>query len=164
MKLSTLALTTTVALTFSGCVLNDTLSSITGTIDSITAPSGTTNTSNKSNIPTKNFNSISELEKFCANAPEKTQYIVTKIPNLVWDEYATYAQRELTVAGTKKKITLKAKTFFSATSRPLFKPDLIEIKNGRINSRYNVTFLEPLIIEKVDNTSTDCTIEYHRAN
>lgn len=84
--------------------------------------------------------------------PKKTQYIVTKLPNLVWDEYATYAQRELTVTVTKKKITLKAKTFFSATSRPLFKPDLIEIKNGRINSKYNVTFLEPLVIEKVDNT------------
>ena len=163
MKLSSLALATTLALALTGCALDNALNSVTSTIDSITAPNGTANTSNKSNIPTKNFNSVSELEKFCANAPEKTQYIVTKLPNLVWDEYATYAQRELTVTGTKKKIILKAKTFFSATSRPLFKPDIIEIKNGRINSKYNVTFLEPLIIEKVDNTSTDCTIEYHRA-
>ena len=156
MKFSSLALTTALALTFSGCVLNDALNNITNTIDSITTPSGTNNTSTKSNIPTKNFNSTSELEKFCVNAPEKTQYVVTKLPNLVWDKYATYAQRELTVTGIKKKITLKAKTFFSATSRPLFKPDLAEIKNERINSKYNVTFLEPLVIEKVENTSTDC--------
>ena len=164
MKFSSLALTATIALTFSGCVLNDALNNVTSTIDSITAPNGTTNTSNKSNIPTKNFNSVSELEKFCSNAPKKTQYIVTKLPNLVWDEYATYAKRELTVTGTKKKITLKARTSFSATSRPLFKPDLIEIENGKINSKYNVTFLEPLVIEKVENTPIDCTIEYHRAN
>jgi len=164
MKFSTLALATTVALTFSGCVLNDTLNSVTGTIDSITTPSETTNTSMNSNIPTKNFNSTSELENFCNNAPKRTQYIVTKLPNLVWDEYATYAKRELTVTGTKKKIILKARnSFSSATSRPLFKPDLVEIENGRINSKYNVTFLEPLVIEKVGNNPIDCTIEYHRA-
>lgn len=163
MKFSSLALAGTLALTFSGCVLNDTLNSVTETIDSITTPSGTTNTSNKYNIPTKNFNSVSELEKFCSNTPKKTQYIVTKLPNLVWDEYATYAKRELIVIGAKKKIILKSKTSFSATSRPLFKPDIIEIKNGRINSKYNVTFIEPLVIEKVNNDPTECTIEYFRA-
>lgn len=163
MKLSSLVLATTLTLAFTGCALDSALNSVTSTIDSITTPSGTTNTSNKSNIPTKNFNSVSELEKFCINAPKKTQYIVTKLPNLVWDEYATYAKRELTVTGTKRKITLKARTSFSATSRPLFKPDLVEIENGRINSKYNVTFLEPLVIEKVESTPIDCTIEYHRA-
>lgn len=164
MKFSSLALATTLALTFSGCVIDDALNSVTGTIDSITQPSETTNTSNRSDIPVKNFNSASELEKFCDNAPKRTQYIVTKLPNLVWDEYATYAKRELTVIGTKKKIILKARnSFSSATSRPLFKPDLMEIENGRMNSKYNVTFLEPLVIEKVGNNPMDCTIEYHRA-
>ena len=164
MKLLTITLTTALALALTGCALDDALNSVTGTIDSITTPSGTNNTSNRSDIPVKNFNSASELEKFCDNAPKRTQYIVTKLPNLVWDEYATYAKRELTVTGTKKKIILKARnSFSSATSRPLFKPDLVEIENGRTNSKYNVTFLEPLIIEKVGNNPIDCTIEYHRA-
>ena len=165
MKFSTMTLATTLALALTGCALDSALNSITSTIDSITAPSGTNNTSTKSNTPIKNFNSVSELEKFCANAPEETQYIVTKLPNLVWDKYATYAKRELTVIGAKKKITLRAKTFFSAaTSRPLFKPDLVEIESGRINSKYNVTFIEPLVIEKVGNNAMECTIEYFRAN
>lgn len=79
MKLSTIALATTVALTFSGCVIDDALNSVTGAIDSITTPNGTANTSTKSNIPTKNFNSTSELEKFCANAPKKNSIYSYKI-------------------------------------------------------------------------------------
>ena len=58
MKFSSLALATTLTLAFTGCALDNALNSVTSTIDSITAPSGTNHISNKYNLEIKNLTTV----------------------------------------------------------------------------------------------------------
>lgn len=107
MKLSTLALATTIALTFSGCVLNDALNSVTGTIGSITTPSGSTNKPTNSKMETKNLATISQLENFCKNSPDGVPFIITTLPNLQRGEFAGTVAEILFVPNSKNEITIE---------------------------------------------------------
>ena len=108
MKFSTLALATTIVLTFSGCVLNDALNSVTGTIDSITAPNGTTNTSTNSKMETKNLATVTQLENFCKNSPDGVPFIITALPDLKRGEFAGSVAEILFVPNSKNEITIEA--------------------------------------------------------
>lgn len=108
MKLSTLALATTIALAFSGCVLNDALNSVTNTIDSITAPNGTTNKSTNLKMETKNLATVAQLENFCKNSPDGVPFIITALPDLQRGEFAGSVAEILFVPNSKNKITIEA--------------------------------------------------------
>ena len=158
MKLSTLALATTIALTFSGCVLNDTLNSITGTIDSITQPSNTTHTSTNSKMETKSFKTAKDLENFCDTAKRHTKYKITSLPPIVWDEFGTMSYGEVNVLNAKKKITLKSSSPYFE-NKPPFKPSILEVEQSERN-KTPIKLTEPLTAEVVSNNPLDCTIEY----
>ncbi len=108
MKLSTMALATTLALTFSGCVLNDALNSVTGTIDSITTPNETNNKPTNSKIETKNLATISQLENFCKNSPDGVPFIITALPDLKRGQFAGSVAEILFVPNAKNEITVEA--------------------------------------------------------
>lgn len=110
MKLPTIALTTTIALTFSGCVLNDALNSVTGTIDSITTPNGTNNTSTNSKMETKNLSTVAQVQNFCKNSPDGATYIITTLPDLKRGELAGTVAEKLLVANSKNEITIEAQS------------------------------------------------------
>ena len=161
MKLSTMALATTVALTFSGCVLNDALNSVTGTIDSITQPSNTTHTSSGSAAEIKSFKTAKELEHFCDTAKKYVKYKITSLPPIVWDEFATPGYGEVNVLNTRKKITLKSRTIYLET-RPPFEPSISKVERSE-RDRTPIRLTQSLIVEVVFNSPLSCTIEYYKA-
>ena len=158
MKLSTLVLATTIALTFSGCVLNDALNSVTGTIDSITTSNGTNNTSTNSKAEVKNFKTAKDLEYFCNTAKRHTKYKIVSLPPIVWDEFGTMSYGEVNVLNTKKKITLKSSSPYFET-KPPFTPSILEVEHSERN-RTPIKLTKPLMAEVVSNNPLDCTIEY----
>lgn len=155
MKFSTLALATMVALTFSGCVLNDALNSVTGTIDSITAPSGTNNTSTNSKAEIKSFKTAKDLEHFCNTAPSGVRYKVTSLPPLKWGEFARSTQSKLNVVNSKMKIKLEARNHFQYDN-PFFGPEYDPKNPNQV-----VKMKEPMFIEKETSNGYSCIIEYY---
>lgn len=155
MKLSTLALATTIALIFSGCVLNDALNSVTGTIDSITAPNGTNNTSTNSRTEVKSFKTTKELEHFCNTALEGVQYKVTSLPPLKWGELAGTNDAELNVIDSKMDITFEPRNHIRFEN-PFFGPEYDPRNPSQI-----VKMKKPMRIEKETKVGRYCTIRYY---
>ena len=108
MKLSTMALATALALALTGCALDSALNSVTSTIDSITAPNGTTHTSTNSKIETKNLSTITQLENFCKNSPDGVPFIITALPDLKRGQFAGSVAEILFVPNSKNEITIEA--------------------------------------------------------
>lgn len=124
MKLSTLVLATTVALTFSGCITDDALNSVTGAIDSITQPNNTADTLNKSKKETKNLATVAQIENFCKNAPSGVTYIITALPDLKRGELAGTSAEQLLVANSKYEIEIRSKSprTYMNSGREAFSP------------------------------------------
>nr|WP_314442714.1 hypothetical protein [uncultured Campylobacter sp.] len=158
MKLSNLALATTLALAFAGCTLDSALNSVTSTIDSITTPSGTTNTSTDLKTEVKNFKTTKDVENFCNTAKRHTKYKITSLPTIVWDEFGTASYGEVNVLNAKKKITLKSSTPYFET-RPPFEPNILKVERSERN-KTPIRLIKPLMAEVVSNNPLDCTIEY----
>ncbi|WP_298787048.1 hypothetical protein [uncultured Campylobacter sp.] len=108
MKLSSLALATTLALALTGCALDSALNSVTSTIDSITTPSGTTNKSTNSKMETKNLATVTQLENFCKNSPDGVPFIITALPDLKRGQFAGSVAEILFVSNSKNEITIEA--------------------------------------------------------
>ena len=158
MKLSTITLATTLALALTGCALDNALNSVTNTIDSITAPSGTTNTSTNSKVEVKSFKTAKELEHFCNTAKRHTKYKIVSLPPIVWDEFGTMSYGEVNVLNTKKKITLKSSSPYFET-KPPFKPSILEVEHSERN-KTPIKLTKSLIVEVITNSPLDCIIEY----
>jgi len=108
MKFSSLALATILALAFTGCALDSALNSVTSTIDSITAPSGTNNTSTNSKMETKNLATVAQIENFCKNSLDGVTYIITALPDLKRGELAGSVAEKLLVINSKNTIEIEA--------------------------------------------------------
>lgn len=158
MKFSSLALATTLALAFTGCALDSALNSVTSTIDSITAPNGTTNKSTNSKAEIKSFKTAKELEHFCNTAKRHTKYKIISLPTIVWDEFGTTSYGEVNVLNAKKKITLKSSSPYFET-RPPFEPNILSVEQSERN-KTPIKLTKPLMAEVVSNNPLDCTIEY----
>lgn len=161
MKFSTLALATTVALTFSGCVLNDALNSVTGTIDSITAPSGTNNTSNKYNLEVKNLSTVAQIQNFCKNSPDGMSYIITALPDLKMGDFPGSIAEQILVANSKNDIVIEAGdgTAYVNYRREAFSPSYYDPRNPK----QKIKLIKPIMVYKsLGNTGITCKLEYSR--
>ena len=160
MKLSSLTLATTVALTFSGCVLNDALNSVTGTIDSITAPSKTTNTSNNSKMETKNLATVAQIENFCKNSPDGATYIITALPDLKRGELAGSAAEQLLVANSKYEIEIRPDSAgaYMNYGRKAFSPN----EFNPYNPNEKVKLIKPMYFRKLTGNKNIgyCSLAY----
>jgi len=155
MKLSTLALATTLALALTGCALDDALNSVTGTIDSITTPSGSTDTSTNSKTEVKSFKTAKELEYFCNTAPEDIKYKVTSLPPLKWGKLAGTNEAELNVINSKINITLEPRNHIRFEN-PFFGPEYDPRTPNQI-----VKMKKPMFIEKETANGYNCNIRYY---
>ena len=152
MKISSLALATTLALVFTGCALDDALNSVTGTIDSITSPSGTNNTS-KAEV--KSFKTAKDLEHFCNTALVGVRYQATSLPPLKWGFLAGIEDAELNVVNSKMKIILFPRNHFRYDN-PFFGPEYDPRNPNQI-----VKMKKPMLIEKETANGYSCRIEYY---
>lgn len=155
-----MTLTTALALTFSGCVLNDALNSVTSTIDSITAPSGTTNKSTNSKMETKNLATVTQIENFCKNSPDGATYIITALPDLKRGELAGSAAEQLLVANSKYEIEIRpnsAGTYINY-GRKAFSPN----KFDPYNPNEKVKLIKPMYFHKLTGNKNIgyCSLEY----
>nr|WP_315083537.1 hypothetical protein [uncultured Campylobacter sp.] len=155
MKFSSLALATTLALAFAGCALDDALNSVTGAIDSITAPNGTNNTSTNSKAEVKSFKTAKDLEHFCNTAPEDIKYKVTSLPPLKWGKLAGTNNAELNVVNSKINITLEPRnhirfenSFFGPEYDPRTPNQTVKMKKS-------------MFIEKETANGYNCHIIYY---
>ena len=155
MKLSNLTLATTLALALTGCALDSALNSVTSTIDSITAPSGTTNTSTNSKAEVKSFKTAKDLEHFCNTAPEDVQYKVTALPPLRWGELAGTNDAELNVINSKMDITFEPRNHIRFEN-PFFGPEYDPKNPNQI-----IKMKKPMRIEKETRVGRYCTIRYY---
>ena len=159
MKLSTLTLATTVALTFSGCVIDDALNSVAGTIDSITAPNKTTNTSNKYNLETKNLSTVTQLENFCKNSPDGISYIITALPDLKTKSFPDSVAEELMVINSKIDITVEAmnpREYMNYRSKA-FDPS----EYDPYNPKQKIKLIKPIMVYKsLGTTGISCKLKY----
>ena len=160
MKLSTLALATTIALTFSGCVLNDALNSVTGTIDSITAPSGTNNTSTNSKMETKNLATVAQMENFCSNSPDGTTYVITALPDLKRGELAGSVGEQFLVINSKYQIEIRPKNAgaYINYGRKAFSPNEFD----PYNPNEKVKLIKPMYFHKLTGNKNKgyCSLIY----
>ena len=120
MKLSTLALATTVALTFSGCVIDDALNTTGSAIDSITGSVDNTIASTKTyKDPILTITSPSQLDAFCHERHKVNRYVVKSLPPM---KYVTTENGGgtgiLQVIGTKSEVFLRPRVS-SAVARGL---------------------------------------------
>ena len=109
MKFSSLALATTVALTFSGCVIDDVLNTTGSAIDSITGSVDNTIVSTKTyKDPILTITSPSQLDAFCHERHKVNGYIVKSLPPM---KYVTTENGGgtgvLQVIGTKSEVFLR---------------------------------------------------------
>ena len=155
MKLSTMALTTILALTFTGCALDDALNSVTGTIDSITAPSGTANKSTNSKTEVKNFKTAKDLEHFCNTALVGVQYKATSLPPLKWGFLAGIEDAELNVMNSSMKIILEPQNHYRYEN-PYFGPEYDPRNPNQI-----LKLKKPVLIEKMTANGYSCRISYY---
>lgn len=121
MKFSTLALATTVALTFSGCVIDDVLNTTGSAIDSITGSVDNTIASTKTyKDPILTITSPSQLDAFCHERHKVNGYIVKSLPPM---KYVTTengsSMRILQVIGTKSEVFLQPKIVGDILSDPI---------------------------------------------
>ena len=155
MKFSSLALATTLALTFTGCALDDALNSVTGTIDSIAAPNGANNTSTNSKAETKNFKTAKDLEHFCNTALVGVRYQATSLPPLKWGKFAGIEEAELNVINSKMEIVLFPRNHFQYDN-PFFGPEYDPKNPNQI-----IKMKKPMLIEKETANGYSCRIEYY---
>lgn len=121
MKLSTLALATTVALTFSGCVIDDVLNTTGSAIDSITGSVDNTIASTKTyKDPILTITSPSQLDAFCHERHKVNRYVVKSLPPM---KYVTTENGSdmgiLQVIGTKSEVYLQPKIVGDILSDPI---------------------------------------------
>lgn len=158
MKLSTLALATALALTFSGCVLNDALNSVTGTIDSITTPSGTANTSNKYNLEVKNLATVAQVQSFCKNSPDGLTYIITALPDLKNGQFAGSVAEKLLVANSKIKIEIEAR---SPSEYMDYRNKAFDPEYSPRNPKQKIKLTKPIAVYKLTGAEgMSCTLLY----
>ena len=155
MKLSSLALATTITLAFTGCTLDSALNSITSTVDSITAPSGTTNTSTNSKTEVKSFKTTKELEHFCNTALSGVRYKVTSLPPLKWGFLAGIEDANLNVINSQMEIELEPQNHYRYEN-PYFGPEYDPRNPNQI-----IKLKKPVSIEKVSSIGRYCTIKYY---
>lgn len=155
MKLSTMTLATALTLALAGCALDEALSSVTNTIDSITTPSGTTNASTNSKTEVKSFKTAKELEHFCNTALEGVQYKITSLPPLKWGELAGTNDAELNVIDSKMDITFEPRNHIRFEN-PFFGPEYDPRNPNQI-----VKMKKPMRIEKETKVGRYCTIRYY---
>jgi hypothetical protein len=120
MKFSTLALATTIALTFSGCVIDDVLNTTGSAIDSITGSVDNTIASTKKyEYPILTITSPSQLDAFCHEKHKVNAYTVKSLPPM---KYVTTENGGgtgiLQVIGTKSEVFLRPRVS-SAVARGL---------------------------------------------
>lgn len=160
MKLSTLILAITIALTFSGCVLNDALNSVTNTIDSITTPSGTNNKQTNLKFETKNLTTVAQMENFCKNSPNGVTYIITALPDLKRGELAGSAGEQLLVANSKYEIEIRPDSAgaYMNYGRKAFSPN----EFNPYNPNEKVKLIKPMYFRKLTgkNGSRYCSLTY----
>ena len=157
MKLSTMTVATALALALTGCALDNALNSVTSTIDSITAPNGTANTSNKSNIPTKNLTTVTQVENFCKNAPSGATYIITALPDLKRGELAGGAGEQLLVTNSKYEIEIRPDSVdaYMNSGRRAFSPN----EFNRYNPNEKVKLIKPMYFYKTGGLHF-CSLKY----
>lgn len=148
-----MALTTILALTFTGCALDDALNSVTGTIDSITAPSGTSNKSTNSKAEIKSFKTAKDLEHFCNTALSGVRYKVTSLPPLKWGFLAGIEDANLNVINSE--IELEPQNHYRYEN-PYFGPEYDPRNPNQI-----IKLKKPVFIEKVSSAGRYCTIKYY---
>lgn len=160
MKLSTMTLTTALALALTGCALDNALNSVTSTIDSITAPNGTANTSTKSNIPTKNLATVAQMENFCKNSPDGATYIITALPDLKRGELAGGAGEQLLVTNSKYEIEIRPNSAgaYINYGRKAFSPNEFD----PYNPNEKVKLIKPMYFRKLTGNKNIgyCSLEY----
>ena len=155
MKISSLALATTLALAFTGCALDDALNSVKGTIDSITAPNGSTNTSTNSKTEVKNFKTAKDLERFCNTALSGVRYKATSLPPLKWGFLAGIEDANLNVINSQMEIELEPQNHYQYEN-PYFGPE-----HDPKNPNQIIKLKKPVFIEKVSSVGRYCTIKYY---
>ena len=155
MKFSTITLATALALAFTGCALDSALNSVTSTIDSITAPSGTTTASTNSKAEVKSFKTAKELEHFCNTAPEDIKYKVISLPPLKWGEFAGIEEAKINVINSKMNIILEPRNHFQYDN-PFFGPEYDPRNPNQI-----VKMKKPMFIEKETANGYNCNIRYY---
>lgn len=155
MKLSKLSLLTTMALIFTGCALDGALNSVTSTIDSITAPSGTASASTNSKAEVKSFKTTKDLEYFCNTAPEDVPYKVISLPPLKWGELAGTNDAELDVINSKMNITFEPRDHIRFEN-PFFGPEYDPRNPNQI-----VKMKKPMHIKKETKVGRYCSIRYY---
>lgn len=161
MKFSSLALATTIALTFSGCVLNDTLNSITGTIDSITQPNNTNHISNKYNLEVKSLATVAQLESFCKNSPDGISYIITALPDLKNGQFAGSVAEILLVANSKIEIEIEAKSPMAYAS---YRNEAFNPEYDPRNPKQKIKLIKPIMVYKSlgKEDVNACKLEYSK--
>lgn len=162
MKFSSLALATTMALAFTGCALDDALNSVTGTIDSITTPNNTTNTSNKYNLETKNLTTVAQVENFCKNSPDGISYIITALPDLKMGDFPGSIAEQILVANSKNNIIIEAGsgTAYVNYRREAFSPNNYDPRNPK----QKVKLIKPIMVYKTSGREgiNTCRLEYSK--
>ena len=161
MKLLTLSLSTIVALTLCGCVLDYVLNIVTGSIDSITTPNGTNNISNKYNLEVKNLSTVAQLENFCKNSPDEISYIITALPNLKTGQFPGSVAEELLVANSNVDIIIRAHSSraYANYRNEAFNPSEYDPRNPQ----QKIKLIKPIMVYKSSGkTGIVCRLEYSR--
>ena len=146
MKFSSLTLATTLALTFTGCALDDALNSVTGTIDSITTTNKTNNISNKYNLEVKNLG---------------ISYIITALPDLKMGDFPGSTAEQILVANSKNDIIIEAgsRTAYVNYRREAFNPSYYDPRNPQ----QKIKLIKPIMVYKAWGTKgISCKLEYSR--
>lgn len=160
MKLSNLALATTIALTFSGCVLNDALNSVTGTIDSITQPNNTNHISNRNNLEVKNLTTVAQIQNFCKNSPDDMSYIITALPDLKTGQFADSVAEILLVANSKIEIEIEA---LNPNEYMNYRDKAFNPEYDPRNPQQKIKLIKPIMVYKAWGTKgMSCKLEYSR--
>lgn len=160
MKLSTMTLAATLALTFSGCVLNDALNSVTGTIDSITQPNNTTHISNKNNLEVKNLPTVAQFENFCKNSPDGISYIITALPDLRTESFPDSVAEQLTVINSKLYTTIEA---YDSMEYANYRNKAFSPEYNPYNPKQKIKLIKPIMVYKLTGTKgIGCRLQYSR--
>lgn len=161
MKFSSLTLATTLALTFTGCALDDALNSVTGTIDSITTTNKTNNISNKYNLEVKNLTTVAQVQNFCKNSPDGISYIITALPDLKMGDFPGSIAEQILVANSKNDIIIEAgsRTAYVNYRREAFNPSYYDPRNPQ----QKIKLIKPIMVYKAWGTKgISCKLEYSR--
>ena len=159
MKLSKFSLLATTALIFTGCALDDTLNSVTRTIDSITTTNKTNNISNKYNLEVKNLSTVAQVENFCKNSPDGISYIITTLPDLKEGQFAGDVAEILLVTNSKIDIEIEA---ISPREYMNYRNKAFTPEYDPRNPKQKVKLIKPIMVYKTLGRKdvNACKLEY----